>query len=179
MADKSKSFVDVEKTGKLVERIEKAREAHLVVATLIATVTFAAGLTLPGGCSDDSSDEGMAILAKETAFQAFIICDAIAFVLSICAVYVHLGIAIKPKSAGKFVGLFKCALNFTTFAMRAMVIAFATGTYAVLENSTTLVFFCVAISIFFFIFFSRVNLYKSPINTWCFFSVLKKYLRNN
>ena len=167
MADKSKSFVDVEKTGKLVERIEKAREAHLVVATLTATVTFASGFTLPGGYSDDCSDEGMVVLAKETAFQAFIICDAIAFVLSICAVYIHLGMAMKPKSARKFIRLFKWALECTTFAMRAMVIAFATGTYAVLENSTTLTIFCVTISIFFFIFLF-----------WCKPIQKVKYLKN-
>ena len=162
IAEKYESFRDEEKTGKLVDRMEKAREAHLVGAALIATVTFAAGFTFPGGYNDDIPHKGMAVLAKKAAFRAFIICDTIAFVLSICAVYVHLGMAMRLKSARKFVRLFKWALNCTTFAMRAMVIAFATGAYAALEDYTTLASFCVIISIFFFIFFSEVNRYKRP-----------------
>ena len=56
------------------EAISKARESHLVVAALIATVTFAAAFTLPGGYK---SDQGTALLAKKAAFIVFVISDAI------------------------------------------------------------------------------------------------------
>ncbi|KAH9682295.1 ANK REP REGION domain-containing protein [Citrus sinensis] len=77
--DKSHSFVkflDEEVTG-----MENASVSHLVVAALTATVTFAAALTLLGGNKGDNEDgpnRGTAIFAKNAAFQAFIISDAIA-----------------------------------------------------------------------------------------------------
>ncbi|RVW92295.1 Ankyrin repeat-containing protein ITN1 [Vitis vinifera] len=52
------------------EAMKKKGETHLLVATLIATITFAAGLSLPGGHEDDAS---MAILSKKTAFKIFVV----------------------------------------------------------------------------------------------------------
>jgi hypothetical protein len=42
-----------------------------VVAILIATITFAAAFTLPGGYSTDAGNEGHPIMARKLAFQAF------------------------------------------------------------------------------------------------------------
>ena len=53
----------------------------MIVAALVATVTFAAGFTLPGGYNDN----GMAILTKRAAFKAFIVTDTIAVILSVSA----------------------------------------------------------------------------------------------
>ena len=36
-----------------MDYIKDAREAHLVVATLIATIVIAAGFTLPGGYKEE------------------------------------------------------------------------------------------------------------------------------
>ncbi|KAJ6724833.1 ANKYRIN REPEAT-CONTAINING PROTEIN ITN1-LIKE [Salix viminalis] len=66
------------------EAFNKARESHLVVAALIATVTFAAAFTLPGGYK---SDQGTAILAKKAVFIVFLISDAISMVLSISVIH--------------------------------------------------------------------------------------------
>jgi hypothetical protein len=53
------------------EALSRARESHLVVAALIATVTFAAAFTLPGGYkSDQGPNEGTAILAKKSCFYS-------------------------------------------------------------------------------------------------------------
>ncbi|KAM3236595.1 hypothetical protein P3L10_016632 [Capsicum annuum] len=67
-----------------VKDIMNAAQIHLVVATLLVTVTFAAGFTLPGGFESerDSLNKGMAILTKKSLFRAFVITDAIAFVCS-------------------------------------------------------------------------------------------------
>ncbi|CAK7349930.1 unnamed protein product [Dovyalis caffra] len=75
---------------KLNEIFDKMREAHLVVAALIATVTFAAAFTLPGGYkNEEGPNQGTAILTKKAAFIAFVISDAIAMVLSLSAVFTH------------------------------------------------------------------------------------------
>ena len=50
-----------------ISEMKKTLKSHMIVATLIATVTFAAGFTLPGGyIQDDSNDQGMAVLSLPT-----------------------------------------------------------------------------------------------------------------
>jgi len=122
------------------DALSKARESHLVVAALIATVTFAAAFTLPGGYK---SDQGTALLAKKAAFIVFVISDAISMVLSILAVFIHFLISlihgfemVKDKVIDEeaAVKLFGVATLFTMIGMGTMIIAFITGTYAVLES---------------------------------------------
>ncbi|XP_057990386.1 protein ACCELERATED CELL DEATH 6-like [Hevea brasiliensis] len=75
----------------LMSSLQKASESHQIVATLIATVTFAAGFTLPGGYSgQDGPDEGTAILTRKSAFKTFLVTDTIALALSISVVLIHL-----------------------------------------------------------------------------------------
>ena len=119
------------------EALNKARDSHLVVAALIATVTFTAAFTLPGGYK---SDQGTAVLAKKAAFIVFVISDAISMVLSIFAVFIHFLLAFYQGSIKGTTRadettwkLFQLATLFTMISMGAMIIAFITGTYAVLE----------------------------------------------
>jgi len=139
-----------ERNKKREEAMSKARESHLVVAALIATVTFAAAFTLPGGYK---SDRGTAILAKKAAFIVFVISDAMSMVLSILAVFIHFLISLihglgMEKNKGKLLDcvilskagiqfttamLFMVATLFTMIGMGTMIIAFVTGTYAILE----------------------------------------------
>ena len=143
--------------------MEKASEYHLVVAALIATVTFAAAFTLPGGYKSDTEDgpnRGTAILSKNAAFQAFVISDAIAMVLSLSAVFVHFILSLKFFK--KFIFLFVFALYFTVLAMEAMMVAFVTGTYAMLATPSLglaivtciigLTFFLLVIFMFYMVF---------------------------
>jgi hypothetical protein len=142
------------------EALSKARESHLVVAALIATVTFAAAFTLPGGYK---SDRGTAILAKKAAFIVFVISDTISMVLSILAVFIHFLISlihgfemVKDKDIGEHTTdiLFWVATLFTMIGMGTMIIAFITGTYAVLEPSLWLaISTCVIGLSFFFLVF--------------------------
>ena len=62
---------DKEEDDKIISSVKKASETHLIMATLTATVTFAAGFTLPGG---HSGTDGMAILTKKASFKAFELC---------------------------------------------------------------------------------------------------------
>uniref|UniRef100_A0A6N2L0D6 PGG domain-containing protein n=1 Tax=Salix viminalis TaxID=40686 RepID=A0A6N2L0D6_SALVM len=136
--DETEERVKIKQIMKNIEEtLNKAREPHLVVAALIATVTFAAAFTLPGGYK---SDQGTAILVKKAAFIVFVISDAISMVLSISAVFIHFLLVIYQDSpegttqADKTtMNLFELATLLTMIGMGTMIIAFITGTYAVLE----------------------------------------------
>ena len=70
-------------------------ETHLIVAALVATVTFEAGFTFPGGYNEN---DGKAILAKKAAFKAFVVMDTLAMVFSVSATFVYFYMAIHEKS---------------------------------------------------------------------------------
>jgi hypothetical protein len=63
---------------------ERIVETYILVATLIATVTFAATFTVPGGYYQDS---GIAIHGHDTAFKIFVISNTIAMCSAIVVVY--------------------------------------------------------------------------------------------
>ncbi|KAL7220256.1 hypothetical protein ACSBR2_013174 [Camellia fascicularis] len=138
--------------------ISKSKETDLIVATLIATVTFAAGITMPGGYIVDNKDpnEGMAVLTRKAAFKAFVITDTIALTLSSFAVLNHLytmtdhPILLKRQLALAFL----C----TAYAMMAMLVAFITGTYAVLASSSLSIFVWVipSILLFMYLFYAKI-----------------------
>ena len=97
------------------------------MAALIATVTFASGFTLPGGYNGDGKDKGM-------AFRAFVASDIIAMVLAISAVFIHFMSAMhNAEEIQDFLDS-----TITTLAMGAMVVAFVTGLYAELADSSGL-----------------------------------------
>ncbi|KAG1368035.1 protein ACCELERATED CELL DEATH 6 [Cocos nucifera] len=59
-----------------------------IVTVLIATVTFTAGVAVPGGyMDDDHAGHGTSVLAKEYAFKVFQVSDVFAFVCSIAATF--------------------------------------------------------------------------------------------
>ncbi|KAM3268304.1 hypothetical protein P3S67_031245 [Capsicum chacoense] len=74
----------------VIEIIMKSSQFHIVVATLIMTITFAAGITLPGGFESDpgSPNKGMEILIRKT-FLALVVSNAIAFTFSAVAIFIY------------------------------------------------------------------------------------------
>ncbi|XP_039166767.1 protein ACCELERATED CELL DEATH 6 [Eucalyptus grandis] len=64
-------------------------DVQLLVAALIATVSFTAAVAMPGGYNNDGPNRGMAILAGRADFQAFVLCNSIAFLLSVLAIILH------------------------------------------------------------------------------------------
>ena len=121
---------DVEK-DESISTTKREGETHLIVAALVATVTFAAGFTLPGGYNDS----GMAILTKRAAFKAFIVTDTMAVILSVSAVFVYFFMSVHEDEdyldKHLIMGFF-----LTVLSMGAMVVAFMTGLYAVLPLSS-------------------------------------------
>uniref|UniRef100_A0A2N9GUC5 PGG domain-containing protein n=1 Tax=Fagus sylvatica TaxID=28930 RepID=A0A2N9GUC5_FAGSY len=66
--------------------VRATSQTHLLVATLIATVTFTAAFTVPGGYQSQGVDEGLAVLGKSAAFGAFLIANTLAFGLSMTSI---------------------------------------------------------------------------------------------
>ncbi|XP_060974335.1 ankyrin repeat-containing protein At5g02620-like [Cannabis sativa] len=56
---------------------------NLIVATIIATITFAAGVQIPGGYND----QGMAILRENPSFKNFIVSNSYGFSLSSASIH--------------------------------------------------------------------------------------------
>ncbi|XP_075092615.1 protein ACCELERATED CELL DEATH 6-like [Nicotiana tabacum] len=116
---------------------------HLIVATLIATVSFAAGFTIPGGYNgDDGPNKGMAILWKKAAFQVFAVADTFAMTSSTSAMFLHYLATYERET--KRLNRYVTAGILVLIAMVAMMVAFMTGLYVVLPSSS-----CVAVSICF------------------------------
>uniref|UniRef100_A0A0E0BHC7 PGG domain-containing protein n=1 Tax=Oryza glumipatula TaxID=40148 RepID=A0A0E0BHC7_9ORYZ len=59
-----------------------------LVAILIATITFAAAFTLPGGYKTDAGSEGLPVMAKKFAFQVFLVSDTLAMCSSFSVAFI-------------------------------------------------------------------------------------------
>ncbi|KAH1040654.1 hypothetical protein J1N35_042397 [Gossypium stocksii] len=127
------------------KNLEKTRNAHLVVAALIATVAFTAAITVPGGLkSEKGSEQGTPFLIHEAAFKAFVVTNAMAFIFSVSALTTHFGVLDILLSQFNF---WRQTVLYRThsvslllgYATIAMVIAFSIGSYVVLKPSHGLV----------------------------------------
>ncbi|TVU27473.1 hypothetical protein EJB05_30087, partial [Eragrostis curvula] len=100
-----------------------------LVAILIATITFAAAFTLPGGYSSDAGSEGLPIMVGRPAFQAFLISDTLAMCSSLSVAFICI---IARWGDLEFLLYYR---SFTKklmwFAYMATTTAFATGLYTV------------------------------------------------
>ncbi|XP_039172109.1 ankyrin repeat-containing protein ITN1-like [Eucalyptus grandis] len=107
-----------------------------LVAVLIATVTFAAAFTMPGGYFNDGPDQGMPILADRPAFKAFVIFNTTAFCFSILALFLLYDPCFwGARQQARYAAAAGCYLY---FAICGLVLAFACGTYVVLTRTNGL-----------------------------------------
>lgn len=125
-------------TYNIIDEFKRGKDPHLLVATLIATVTFAACFTVPGGYINEMGPEqGQAILRRSSAFEAFLINNTIALMLSSISVMAHL-FAPLCKDKSVITSLFWSQFCCVAFAMLAMVMAFSTAIFGVLRQSAAL-----------------------------------------
>ncbi|KAF8032345.1 hypothetical protein BT93_D1307 [Corymbia citriodora subsp. variegata] len=110
-------------------------DSQLLVAAFIATVTFAAAFTMPGGYSNDGPNQGMATLAGRVAFKAFVIFNTIAFSFSTLALFLQYNTSFLNDHRREYAG---AVISNIYIATLGMVLAFASGTYVVLTKTTGL-----------------------------------------
>ncbi|XP_006661629.2 ankyrin repeat-containing protein At5g02620-like [Oryza brachyantha] len=101
-----------------------------LVAILIATITFAAAFTLPGGYSNDVGSEGLPIMGRKLAFQAFLIFDTLAICTSLTVAFICIIARWEDLEFLLYYRSFTKKLMW--FAYMATTAAFATSLYTVL-----------------------------------------------
>lgn len=129
---------------------------HMIVAALITTVALTAGFAMPGGFDQDN---GSAVLIGKPAFKTFIVADTLALLFSITSLFLYF-FATLYDDAHRVERLIGLAGALNVYSMKAMMVAFMTGTYAVLAPSSRIaITVCVIASsfiLFVFYFFARL-----------------------
>uniref|UniRef100_A0A0E0BHB4 PGG domain-containing protein n=1 Tax=Oryza glumipatula TaxID=40148 RepID=A0A0E0BHB4_9ORYZ len=101
-----------------------------LVAILIATITFAAAFTLPGGYSSHAGNLGFPIMARKFAFQSFLIADTLAMFSSLAVAFIC--IIARWEDLQFLLHYRSFTKKLMWFAYMATNVAFATGLYTVL-----------------------------------------------
>ncbi|KAL9459890.1 hypothetical protein AB3S75_003154 [Citrus x aurantiifolia] len=106
----------------------------LVMATLVATLTFTSAFTIPGGYND----KGVPIFDTNLVFKAFVLTDTIAMTTSLTAAALTFG-HIFYKNAGDLpMKLIVAAIVLLPIGLVSMLLAFMTGLWIVLSYNLTL-----------------------------------------
>lgn len=108
----------------------------LLVATLVATVTYAAGFTMPGGYNNSDPNQGMATMLNKSKFQIFVICDTIAMfssmIVAVSLIWAQLG------DLNLILTSLRLALPLLGLALSMMSLAFMAGVCLVVSKLTWL-----------------------------------------
>ncbi|KAF8370255.1 hypothetical protein HHK36_031709 [Tetracentron sinense] len=131
-----------EEHKELVKAAEKwmkgTASSCMVVATLIATVMFAAAFTVPGG---NHGETGIAIFLDDNSFLVFIIADALSLFSSSTSVLMFLGILTSRYREDDFLTTLprRMIIGLATlfFSLTTMTIAFAATLFIILHERIT------------------------------------------
>ncbi|XVF77614.1 hypothetical protein PTKIN_Ptkin14bG0060100 [Pterospermum kingtungense] len=120
------------------------------MSTLIATFTFTAAFTIPGGFKSDSTDAvkamlicktafdntdaGMTMLTCKTAFKAFVIADTIAMTSSMTSAVIVFW-SMSRRDTESLMDILPFAIGLTWISLIAMTVAFVTGLFVVLQKT--------------------------------------------
>lgn len=104
----------------------------LLVSTIVASVTFAAGFTMPGGYNNSETNGGMATMLRNAKFQLFVFCDTIAMyssiIVAVMLLWAQLGDPYLELTSLKF------SLPIFGIALTMMSLAFMAGVYVVVSG---------------------------------------------
>lgn len=110
--------------------LDQMRTTLSVVAALLATITFAAGFTLPGGLN---SETGSAMLAKKASFIVFLLADAYAMCTSILVLFCLIWSMVCDEDMS-YVLVDRCVFILMQ-SLYGSLVAFMTGIYTVINQS--------------------------------------------
>lgn len=108
-------------------------QVNLIVATIIASITFAAAITMPGGYEDKT---GIPILNKKPHFRYFLAFNSLAFGLSASSMSIHFIFPLCSKILGDINYSYPSALLvfLADCSIFSSVLAFVAATNAVLRE---------------------------------------------
>ncbi|XP_076881863.1 uncharacterized protein LOC143530123 [Bidens hawaiensis] len=121
------------------EKWMKNTASHcMVVATLIATVVFAAAFTIPGGYSNDKDKKGIPILQNHKTFMIFVISDAISLIFATISILMFLYILTSRYAEQDFLESLpkKLMIGVTTLflSIASMMVAFSVSFFYLYEH---------------------------------------------
>ncbi|KAH7844810.1 hypothetical protein Vadar_031909 [Vaccinium darrowii] len=101
-----------------------------LVATLLATITFAAAFTMPGGFDTNPDNLGVAILIKKASLKAFILADTIGMCCSMAVMFLVMWAMIADDDTVE--ELVNVSSKLLPFALFATLVAFVCAIFAVI-----------------------------------------------
>ncbi|XP_057520735.1 protein ACCELERATED CELL DEATH 6-like [Amaranthus tricolor] len=111
--------------------LDQMRNTLSVVAALLATITFAAGFTLPGGLSQET---GNAMLAKRASFIVFLLADVYAMCTSMLVMYCLIWSMVCDRDMSYL--LVDRSVFILMQSLYGTMVAFMTGIYTVINHNT-------------------------------------------
>ncbi|XP_030444025.1 protein ACCELERATED CELL DEATH 6-like isoform X3 [Syzygium oleosum] len=117
-----------------VDRLRNVANTRMVVATLIGTMTFAAGFSVPGGYNGSEPDAGIATLLEKPMYDVFVICNTVAMYSSIIAVVTLLWV--QRKGLDPVRSAIRKSWLPLLMALATMSVAFMAGVYVTVSKRT-------------------------------------------
>ncbi|KAK9689096.1 hypothetical protein RND81_09G035000 [Saponaria officinalis] len=111
--------------------LDQIRNTLSVVAALLATITFAAGFTLPGGINNIT---GQAILAKKAAFLVFLLADVYAMCTAMLVLFCLIWSMVSEPDMARL--LVDQSVFILMQSLYGTLLAFMTGVYTVIASSS-------------------------------------------
>ncbi|XP_020528647.1 ankyrin repeat-containing protein ITN1 isoform X2 [Amborella trichopoda] len=115
-----------------LEGIKSSRGTTSVVAALIATASFAAGISPPGGVNSDGAAAGTATRAHTAAFKVFAVVNGLALLLSLTILI--LDIVVIPYRPGPLTKLAVMTRRILWAAVAMLLVAFMAAAWIVMPH---------------------------------------------